>query len=226
MLATPWIVIPGADHQTLIHAGAAGNRDRDGGMAGYELVVRARRAVTREGVRPVSVAVRDGRIAALAGYGENLEAATVAELSGEEILLPGLVDTHVHVNEPGRPAGRVSRPRPGQPLRAGSPRCSSACPRCGPRRASRPRPRRRRAVDGVRAGGARGPARQGGAGPGYDADLVAFDDEAAFTVDPARLRHRHPATPYAGRTLTGVVRRTWLRGQVTGDSPAGRLLTR
>jgi allantoinase len=62
--------------------------------------------------------------------------------------------------------------------------------------------------------------------PGYDADLVAFDDTASFTVDPARLYHRHPVTPYTGRTLTGVVRRTWLRGQPTGRAPAGRLLAR
>jgi allantoinase len=61
---------------------------------------------------------------------------------------------------------------------------------------------------------------------GHDADLVAFDDGASFTVDPARLQHRHPVTPYAGRTLTGAVRRTWLRGQVTGGTPAGRLLRR
>jgi allantoinase len=62
--------------------------------------------------------------------------------------------------------------------------------------------------------------------PGYDADLVAFDDSASSTVDPARLYHRHPVTPYAGRTLTGVVRRTWLRGQPAGLAPAGRLLAR
>jgi len=55
---------------------------------------------------------------------------------------------------------------------------------------------------------------------------VAFDDTAAFTVDPARLEHRHPVTPYAGQTLTGVVRRTWLRGRAAGAAPAGRLLTR
>ncbi len=67
---------------------------------------------------------------------------------------------------------------------------------------------------------------KGALAEGHDADLAAFDDEASFTVDPARLRHRHPVTPYAGRTLTGVVRRTWLRGQLTGDAPAGRLLTR
>jgi allantoinase len=62
---------------------------------------------------------------------------------------------------------------------------------------------------------------------GADADLVAFDPEAGFTVDPARLHHRNPVTPYAGKILTGVVRTTWLRGRtVTGDAPRGVLLTR
>jgi allantoinase len=61
---------------------------------------------------------------------------------------------------------------------------------------------------------------------GRDADLVAFDDTARFTVDPSQLEHRHPVTPYAGQTLTGVVRRTWLRGRAAGAAPAGRLLTR
>src|SRR5215467_12622716 len=71
-------------------------------MAEYELVIRARRAVTPEGVRPVTIAVRGGRIAALAGPGETPDAVSVVDLPGHEVLLPGLVDTHVHVNEPGR----------------------------------------------------------------------------------------------------------------------------
>ncbi|GGQ54360.1 allantoinase AllB [Couchioplanes azureus] len=62
---------------------------------------------------------------------------------------------------------------------------------------------------------------------GADADLVAFDPDATFVVDPARLHHRNPVTPYAGKTLTGVVRTTWLRGRaVTGDAPQGRFLIR
>jgi allantoinase len=62
---------------------------------------------------------------------------------------------------------------------------------------------------------------------GADADLVAFEPEATFVVDPQRLHHRNPVTPYAGRELHGVVTRTWLRGTaVTGDEAGGRFLTR
>jgi len=47
-------------------------------------------------------------------------------------------------------------------------------------------------------------------------------------VDPQRLHHKNPVTPYAGKTLHGVVRTTWLRGTpVTGgDQPGGLFLTR
>jgi allantoinase len=60
---------------------------------------------------------------------------------------------------------------------------------------------------------------------GADADLVAFAPDETFTVDAARLHHRNPVTPYDGRTLTGVVRRTWLRGVDTAaGQPRGRLI--
>lgn len=61
---------------------------------------------------------------------------------------------------------------------------------------------------------------------GYDADLVAFAPEQTFTVDPARLHHRHPVTPYAGRRLYGEVATTWLHGIPVGGEPRGTLLSR
>ncbi|MEO3858075.1 allantoinase AllB [Acrocarpospora sp. B8E8] len=67
----------------------------------FDLVVRSRRVVLPDGERALTVAVRDGRIAALAGYHEPPPARETVDL-GEVALLPGLVDTHVHVNEPGR----------------------------------------------------------------------------------------------------------------------------
>jgi allantoinase len=62
---------------------------------------------------------------------------------------------------------------------------------------------------------------------GADADLVAFDPEATFVVDPHRLHHKNPVTPYAGQKLHGVVATTWLRGRVVDDGPPhGRFLLR
>ncbi|GAA2627314.1 allantoinase AllB [Streptomyces axinellae] len=74
-------------------------------MSDVRLVLRSRRVLTPEGERPASVTVgADGAIAAVLPYeAEPPPGATVEEL-GEDALLPGLVDTHVHVNDPGRTA--------------------------------------------------------------------------------------------------------------------------
>jgi allantoinase len=62
---------------------------------------------------------------------------------------------------------------------------------------------------------------------GADADLCVFAPDEMWVVDPARLHHRNPVTPYAGRELTGMVRSTWLRGErVDLSTPRGRLLVR
>jgi allantoinase len=62
--------------------------------------------------------------------------------------------------------------------------------------------------------------------PGFDADLVVFAPDEEFVVDPAALHHRHPVTPYAGRTLSGVVRQTLLRGRpIDSEHPGGQLLS-
>jgi allantoinase len=72
--------------------------------------------------------------------------------------------------------------------------------------------------------------RKGAIAPGRDADFAVLAPEETFTVDPAGLQHRNRVTAYAGKTLYGVVRSTWLRGErIVADgtftAPKGRLLT-
>ena len=68
----------------------------------FDLVIRGQRVLTTAGTAPREVGVRGGKIAAVEPLGIGLSGAEVIELADDETLLPGLVDTHVHVNEPGR----------------------------------------------------------------------------------------------------------------------------
>ena len=65
-----------------------------------DFVLRSRRVLTPEGERPASVVVRDGRIAEVAAF-DAPAALPVVEV-GDRVVMPGVVDTHVHTNEPGR----------------------------------------------------------------------------------------------------------------------------
>src|SRR6266545_4891402 len=84
-LAGRWPVMPG-----------------DPEVKGFDLVVRAPRVVTAAGEVPRCVAVRDGRVAAIEPLAAALSGERTVTLPDSEVLLPGLADTHVHVNEPGR----------------------------------------------------------------------------------------------------------------------------
>ena len=65
--------------------------------------IRSKRVVTPDGVRAATVHVRDGVIQAIAGYNDLPSGKHIYD-AGESVVMPGgLVDTHVHVNEPGRP---------------------------------------------------------------------------------------------------------------------------
>ncbi len=65
------------------------------------LVVRSRRVVTPAGVGPTALHVRDGRIERTAAWDDVPAGAQLVD-AGELVVMPGIVDTHVHLNEPGR----------------------------------------------------------------------------------------------------------------------------
>jgi allantoinase len=73
--------------------------------------------------------------------------------------------------------------------------------------------------------------RKGKIAAGFDADLVIWDPKRQFMVAGQQLHHRHKLTPYEGKTLSGVVEKTFLRGRKIYDSgefigkPSGLLLT-
>jgi allantoinase len=73
-------------------------------------------------------------------------------------------------------------------------------------------------------------SRKGSIAAGQHADLVIWDPYREFTVNAADLHHRHKLTPYDGRRLNGVVRKTFLRGRRIYDEgtlepkPVGMML--
>ena len=87
-------------------------------MAEFEppdCIFRANRVVTPTGIASAEVHIRDGRISAVTAFdhrtavpgqpgsaGAASPAVQVIRIPDDEVLMPGLVDTHVHVNEPGR----------------------------------------------------------------------------------------------------------------------------
>ena len=62
---------------------------------------RSTRVLTQEGLAPATLLVEDERIAKVCAWGEVPGAAQLHDF-GELVVLPGLVDSHVHINDPGR----------------------------------------------------------------------------------------------------------------------------
>jgi len=67
-----------------------------------DVLIEARRAVVDGAERACSVGIRDGQVVAVGPDAPPVDAAEVVQLGDDVVLLPGLVDTHVHANEPGR----------------------------------------------------------------------------------------------------------------------------
>jgi allantoinase len=68
------------------------------------LVIRGPRVVLPDSIAPASIHIADDTIVAIASYGSVHEGCELVEASEESLVMPGLVDTHVHINEPGRTA--------------------------------------------------------------------------------------------------------------------------
>ena len=73
----------------------------DSGMPPPDLIIRGHRIVTPGSIGPASLHVRGGRIAAIESFDGLPPECPVVE-AGDAVVMPGLVDAHVHVNEPGR----------------------------------------------------------------------------------------------------------------------------
>lgn len=71
-------------------------------MSQSDLVIRGRRVVYQGAVAPASIHLSAGRINAIAPFEEIPSGADIVEAGADSIVMPGLVDSHVHVNEPGR----------------------------------------------------------------------------------------------------------------------------
>jgi allantoinase len=63
--------------------------------------IRSKRVVTPDGVRAATVHIRNGVIESVADY-DDIPSGKFIYDAGESVIMPGLVDTHVHINEPGR----------------------------------------------------------------------------------------------------------------------------
>ncbi|HSK72731.1 MAG TPA: allantoinase AllB [Pyrinomonadaceae bacterium] len=70
-------------------------------MDRLDLIIRSQRVVMPDRIGAASVHIRGGVIAALGEWNEVPEQVLLVD-AGDAVVSPGLVDSHVHVNEPGR----------------------------------------------------------------------------------------------------------------------------
>ena len=71
-------------------------------MASADLIIRGRNVVVSDSVGARSIHVRDGVIESVRDYEEIAGNCELIDVDENSFVMPGLVDTHVHVNAPGR----------------------------------------------------------------------------------------------------------------------------
>jgi allantoinase len=71
-------------------------------MSTPELIIRGRTVVSSDAIGPASIYIRDEKIVSVREFDEVVAGCELVEASDGSIVMPGLVDTHVHINSPGR----------------------------------------------------------------------------------------------------------------------------
>ena len=67
-----------------------------------DLIIRGQTVVSADAIGPASIHISDGKIVSVHGYDEIVDGCEVVEAAESSVVMPGLVDTHVHINSPGR----------------------------------------------------------------------------------------------------------------------------
>src|SRR4030095_15129825 len=70
-----------------------------------DVIIRGRNVVLPDAIAPASIHIADGRIINVGPYDGPTGNRDVIDVASPAVVMPGLVDTHVHVNEPGRTEG-------------------------------------------------------------------------------------------------------------------------
>jgi len=65
------------------------------------LTIRSERVITPEGVGPAAIQIEDGKIARVTDWNDFPPRSDLVD-AGDDVVMPGLIDTHVHCDEPGR----------------------------------------------------------------------------------------------------------------------------
>lgn len=71
-------------------------------MSTVDLIIRGRMVVSEDAIGPASIHVSGEKIVAVRPFEDVLENCSIVEASDDAVVMPGLVDTHVHINSPGR----------------------------------------------------------------------------------------------------------------------------
>src|SRR6185295_11237078 len=71
-------------------------------MPAHNLVIRGPRVVLPDSIAPASIHIVDDKIVDVCSYDQVPEGCELIESKEGSLVMAGLVDSHVHINEPGR----------------------------------------------------------------------------------------------------------------------------